>query len=469
MKRPLKIALVGAEGYQTQPPERIDCFSWENLPRSLNLRDYDRVILNVLSHAAAAKVDWQFFETALNVRVTSELLQSEGSIIVIGDPRFSIPVPTKDKLGKSRTERPFLFWSGVTFDWDDQPGDTVIISEKDEHRQFQEYLKNLRRWDYSLRSCKLDRGAFEHVQDVRTLEGAGLAFVLQEQTVCCNRYQHALAFIINFAIQRPADRYESRPHTLFAFGPIVFIPRADLDEDQTIVTVLRDLCGVESASPEPAWVSGMIAPGQGPIDKEIGEITSRMESLRQDLARAHGKRDEVRIPLRLLYERGAALEKAVREVMRSLGADVEDPTEAGKEDGWVTVQASGKTYHGALEVKSTRNDQFGEDGIRQLLDWVNRGVHLRQKRYKGIFVGNSAVEKHVNQRPWPFSDNWKKSAEVGQLAALRSSDLLLLYCLAASRKLNRDEFWDQLFNTNGVFDMRPYQDALIPKDKGSET
>lgn len=469
MTRHPKIALIGAQGYQREAPERIDCFPWQSLPKGLNLRDYDTVILNLVPLAVRPEVNWPLFETLLNPRVTRELLHSQGRIIVIGDPRFSIPVPMNDSLGKSSGERPFLFWSGATFDWDGQPGDTVDISGDYEHRQFQEYLKNLKRWGYSLKRCKLDQAAFQDLLGDPAFERRGLNFVLQQHTLCWNRYRHALAFAINFALQRPARRYESEPETLFAFGPTVFLPKTDLDEDQTIVTVLRDLCGVESASAEPAWVTAIAAPGQKVVDAKIQELISKRESLEEELERARKECEEARMPLKLLYERGVALEKAVREVMRYLGPDVEDPKEPGREDGWVAVQVSGKTYEGVLEVKSTRNDQFGEEGIRQLLDWVNRGVQLRQKRYKGIFVGNSAVEKPVTERPWPFSDNWRKSAEVGQLVALQSSDLFLIYFLAAKGKLNRDEFWSQLFNTDGVFDMGRYREALIPKDKARGT
>jgi hypothetical protein len=125
------------------------------------------------------------------------------------------------------------------------------------------------------------------------------------------------------------------------------------------------------------------------------------ESLIESHGKAQAEREKTRECLKLLYERGDQLEVVVRDILRGLGAHVEDPENPGKEDGWVTVQVSGQILEGVIEVKSTKNPQFGEDGIRQLLDWVDRGIQLRQKKYKGLFFGNSSVDKVINER-YPF-------------------------------------------------------------------
>src|SRR3989442_5477928 len=88
MERPHKIALIGAQGYERRAPQRIDCFQWDRLKADLNFRDYDTVILNLLS--VNERSGWDVFCTAFDFHVVNELLQSNGQIIFLGDPRFSV-------------------------------------------------------------------------------------------------------------------------------------------------------------------------------------------------------------------------------------------------------------------------------------------------------------------------------------------------------------------------------------------
>jgi hypothetical protein len=63
-----------------------------------------------------------------------------------------------------------------------------------------------------------------------------------------------------------------------------------------------------------------------------------------------------------------------------------------KEDGWIKVLAGDETFEGVLEIRGVRGQHFGLRGLRQLSDWIERGISLHKKTYFGIFVGNSAIE-----------------------------------------------------------------------------
>ena len=124
---------------------------------------------------------------------------------------------------------------------------------------------------------------------------------------------------------------------------------------------------------------------------------------------------------------------------------------------------AGKTYEGVLKIKSTKSDQFSEDGRRQVLDWIERGRTIRSKNYKGIFIGNSAVTeplKSLGDRPLAFSNSWKKAAELSQMCAIKSEELFLIYVLHKQGKVNLDDFWTKLFATDGIFDI----ELLCPKE-----
>ena len=263
------------------------------------------------------------------------------------------------------------------------------------------------------------------------------------------------------------EGYDST-QVLKTYGPIIFLPEVSLTHDETLQRVLTDICGIETDLPEPEWISKLKTPGQKMIDEKIRSIETQIESAVEDLAKANDQKAECRKCLKLLYEREFALEPAVRDILRGLGAHVEDPADKNKEDGWIVVKVGDRTYEGVLEIKSTRRDTFGEDGRKQLLDWIDRGRTLRSKNYKGLFIGNSSVDKPLGERAWAFPDNWMKSAELSQICAFKTEDLYVFHLLNARSQLSLDDFWKEVFETNGVLDMKKYWDALNPKEKSSE-
>jgi len=459
-----KIALIGAKGYSQQSTElQVSCFAWDELKKVVNLRDYDTVIINLLSTKGQRPIDWDKFADVLDISEMQDILRNGGAFIVLGDPRFEIEL--KNDSSEKVTDD-FLFWTGIKFAWDGLPGDTIESKGGYEYRRYEEYLKHLKHWEYSLARCEMDE---EKLFNLEYLKKEHIAPKLHRNSICRNRYGGALVFSLNIILEKTHNyrRYASDTETHLAFGPLIFLPEISLTEDETLVIILRDLCGVESSLPEPDWLESFNAPGQKVIDDKIRLLETEIDSLIENYQIAQSEREKARECLKLLYERGDQLEIVVRNILRGLGAHVEDPENPGKEDGWITVQVSGETLEGVLEVKSTRNPQFGEDGIRQLLDWVNRGVQLRQKKYKGLFWGNSSVDKVLNERPWPFSDNWTKSAELHELAAMTTSELYVIHLLNASGKLNVEEFWQSLFSCKGVFDMTSYLTMLAPKKTDS--
>jgi hypothetical protein len=48
---------------------------------------------------------------------------------------------------------------------------------------------------------------------------------------------------------------------------------------------------------------------------------------------------------------------------------------------------------------------------------------------------------------------------------IRSEDLHVLYLLDRTGRLDRSEFWRDLFSTKGPFDMRPYREKLTDEEK----
>jgi hypothetical protein len=390
-----------------------------------------------------------------------DVLVNGGEIIVVGDPRFDVPVGTPQEKGEPSPTHPFLGWTGIEFQWDSDPGDTINFKDDYQHSQYEEYIKNFRRWDYCLHGFRQDREKLKERFNLEYLRKKNISMSVTIDPFCYNRYKKSLAFILHYHVVREARDSEE---TLQTYGPMIFLPEVSLSDDETIQLVLRDICGIQMSLPEPDWLEGFLAPGQTAIDEEIRKVEAELQTNIERLRATQNKREECRKCLKLLYEREQALEPVVRDILRGLGAHVEDPTEKNKEDGWIVVKVGETTFEGVLEVKSTRSDTFGEDGRKQLLDWIDRGRTLRQKNYKGIFFGNSAVDKPIKERPWAFSDSWTKAAVLSMICAMKTEDLYLVHLLNARGTINIDEFWKKLFGTNGIFEMKKYWELLAPKE-----
>jgi len=444
-----KLLIVGCASYDRHKEGiRIDCIPWEKLSALQNVSDHDLLLINLLGlkeKEARDRVDWARFQALFDFVATSDVLTHDGEVIVLGDPRFSIPHLKED--GK---QRPFLYWTGIKFIWEDQPGDTFHY-EPCGIEDFSEYRRHFRHWSYSLKRAEPDEAELAKKWNVDILRKQGITPEVKLDVVCSNRYKKPLIFR---TLHRFVDNYDRE--RVSNYGPILFLPDCGLDEDEIMQLVLRDFCDAATEIPEPKWVASFPAPGSKSIDERISQIDAIIAEQMASREKANQDRIKARTCLKLLYEREFGLEPVVREVLRQLGAKLEDPVEKNKEDGWITVKIGDVVYEGVIEIKSTKSDQFGEDGRKQLLDWIDPGRTIRQKNYKGIFVGNSAVTKELKNRPDAFSDSWKKASALSQICALKSEDLYVVHILNSQKKVNLDEFWVNLFSTNGIFDVKPF-------------
>ncbi len=466
-ERTTKIALIGATGYGYSTSEaRVDCFPWDRLRKIANLADYDVVILDLLSLQEPKDLDVLVLRKMLDFRTAQQVLsKEEGFICVLGDPRFTIE--WESELAKH--EEPFLSWTGVEFLWDDRPGTTVERGFEAQHGVLKRFADKFVRWDYSLVECRLYLEEYAKVWDLEAMQRQDQQPKVAVKKICWNRYGNDLVFSVRHAVERFSDgvaarRLGSRVTEVLS-GPILFLPRSALSEEDALELVLRDLCEVDVSAPAPEWVSEFVAPRQERVDREIELTRVRIEELIEEHDRKVQERYEVREPLKLLYETGAALEEVVRAVLVALGAEVSPGEDRTKEDGWVTAQVGDETFEGVLEVKGVKGSHFDLEGVRQLTDWIDRGITLRKKTYTGIFVGNSSREDPPQRRVWPFHKNWVEYAEMRGYVAIRSEDLYVLYLLDQTGRLDRGAFWHGLFSTKGPFDMRPYWEDLSEEEK----
>jgi hypothetical protein len=448
MSGKLKIAVIGSRPFIASSPERrLDWFKWDQLSKLKNIHDYDAVVLVFPTLGDLASVEE--LERIFDPKAAQELLDSGTSVIFLGDPRRNI----------GSWAAPLLGWTGLVFTWDDRPGDTIIANDDRQYQHALPYLEALDRWSYSLAECVPDPAYWGEFHDLERLTEGEASFSADVTRYAWNRYGNALAFSVSLLVKIPSPNQYGKREEIRLDGDFVFLPTTSRSTEEDLLVLLRDFLGAEVAIPEPQWVNAMVAPGQEQLDQEMDRIAIEIERHEQLLGEKACERDQVRAPLKLLYERGEALESAVRDVLARLGARVETPEHPGKEDGWISVGLGSETLEGVLEVKGTRNDQFDEGGLRQLSEWIYRGAQEREKAYKGIFIGNSATEKPLGERPNPFSSNWRRTAILQNLAAITTEDLYAVYAANQAGLIDRESFWRQLFEASGPIDVSALVDA----------
>jgi len=64
----------------------------------------------------------------------------------------------------------------------------------------------------------------------------------------------------------------------------------------------------------------------------------------------------------------------------------------------------------------------------------------------------------------PGGENLAKSAELSEICALKSEELYRIYLINSQNKINLNLFWEELFNTNGIFNMKSFLNKIGYKE-----
>lgn len=456
MDEQTRVLILGTDAYRVQRKELLVVSKrWDEVDRSVNIRDHDVLVVNLLSVDDPRAVDWCEVSQQLNRQEVIGLLMSGGGVIVLGDPRFFWQ---SGESGSQQIDAPggrvdFLDWSGIVFDWDGASGTSggPTVSLDNVPAPFRTYLQSIGRWEYSLRKATTAIPTASIDEDLRAS--------VNVRPYWQNRYDQSIVFSCTIEFSGSGYRTER-------YGPIIFLPRAGVTEAETIDAALS-LAQVELETPEPEWLTDVRAPGQRAIDERLKGVQTRLREVWEEWQQTGAERDERRRLLGLLYEKELALEPLIRDALGELGAEVMDPSEDDREDGWIRVRLGDDVLEGVLEVKSTRSETFDEQGLRQLEEWKLNGEQ-QGKDYKGIFVGSRDIGRPVHsRRDDPFSSGWKRSATKRDNVGVLTEALYAALALHAESKLDVEAFWRGLFEAKGPLDPRPLLEqfaAEFPED-----
>ncbi len=455
-----KVAVIGIDGFTSSDGDhRVVCVPWSRLSKIGNLSDFDDVVVNLTSLRTAPKIDWTAFSTVFNLNTMAEILGHEGRMIFVGDPRTELPQREPSGRASASYSETVLSWTRLGLQWDDREGDSIQLNMEmyEDREAFGRYLTHFKRYKYSLGNLNPDRDAIAEAFRVAPVlnQSRNHRLGIGINGFGSNRFSNEIAGKVTISVDENTGYRtpigDFKYNTVWSCGPLVFLPEIDLPEGEAFRILLEDACGVKLSADEPSWATTLIAPGQAVVDDELRTIEAEIKEAWDRLELTREERNRVRRPLQLLFGQQTQLEEVVREAFSLLGAEVETPEEANKEDGWITVQVGDQVFQFVLEVKSTVKEAFDEYGLRQLAEWESRGIHLRETKYKPVFVGNASAQLPLDERGNPFGHNFARKAALQGVVALRSEDLYNALVAKAEGVFDQDGFWRDLFQTAGVF------------------
>ena len=449
---PRRIAVLGAAGFDvTAAGTIVRCFPWTYHGTASEVADFDVAIVNL----AGAEVRESFpggpaLPTDIDGAIVSALLTAArrlidagGEVVVVGRPDTYYWGAGGPGHGPGWTVQ--VEWTGLRLNWDEHTGDRIERTE--DETPFAPYLARVKRYEYSLTGAigaELYRPTGHPMDPWGGLPRAVARMEVVTQQLLWTRHRGLVASV--HSVWSPLEGPGRQP------ARVVLLPPLTEGGDESVTVILRDVYGVPVASPDAPWLTTIAAPGEQAVQAQIEAVNDQIAALEDTLRQLEVERATLRRALRLLSQGGPELEVEVRDAFRRLGADVEDPTEPNKEDGWIVVRLPGVTLHGVLEIKSTQKTAFDEGGLRQLQEWKARGTGKRGVAYKGLFIGNSAYGLAPDARPDPFGTNFRRTAASNDLVALTTTVLLAELTQVVDQGTAADNFWRKLFATRGVYE-----------------
>lgn len=458
----VRIALIGLSGYSYKGDEtELVSYSWNKLAAIKNIANFDELIVHLPSLREVTKLTRESFERVFNLSNLVDILRGDGRFIIIGDPRTKVVASDpnnkntrlRSKLDALTSE--FLHWTLLGAEWDDRLCSAKEIGYADyrDRNAFGRYVSSVAECSYSLIRFNPDMEtiseAFELSRIRESKPNAGIS--VQPNNFSLSRYGTMIAGEVEFSLVTVDRRYTMpREEEVLKFGSIVFLPESTIGHDEAIRILLEDAYDIHLETQPPEWVRELVAPKQQKLDDQIATIKVEAEALHRRWQVLQEQRQATRQVLRLLYGEHRDLEVAVRDALRKFGADVEDPPEPNKRDGWITVTIDGVEHHAVLEVKSRRKGEFDESGLRQLDQWQSDGISEKNIVAKRVFIGNASPLVLPEDREWPFGANFNKQAKLRSAVAIRSQDLYILYECLQNDSLDLASFWRNLFSKEGA-------------------
>lgn len=453
-----RVLVLGSTAHSRQ----ITAYTWDKLPSSLNVANYDVIILNLVPFAEGQHDEGIDLETLPSQESFWHLLLSEDAeIIMIGSPEVGIPsiltpprgVPPATPSPRSssatpaadepmrrvpgyrppvqppasspppRLSRNVMWWFPLTLNFASVSGERIGTIDP----SFQYYFQYVKSWSFYVVG-----GIVFKQKGVEDLEP-------KIQPIAQTRFGAPIAFELSLFNEKSKEVLP---------GKVIWLPATtDLPSTDAVNLILRERYGIGTEQTAPIWTQVYELPREQPIKEEVHRLEAETQRLKDMLQGAQQQLQQEGRFRKLLYETGEdVLEPVVREALRELEAIVVEPQKRGREDGRLT-DPSGR--QGMLEIKGVKG-QAKLDHVRQLRQWVEDAECEEVWEGKGILIANVFIESPPQQRRVSFSENSVPLAKRANLCLITTTQLFRALVDHQRGELDVMAFWDTIFNTSGV-------------------
>ena len=433
-----KILILGAAGF----PVGVQAYAWDRLPPELNVADFDVVILNLaVFESDAALRDGINPERLPERDGFTKLIFSNSEVIAIGalDTQLGGDRETVILGGVPALSKTYADW------W--LPIGLEVIREKGGvracHYDWREYHDELVK-TFSRYYDHPPTGPVTRHADLRAVHPEASGLVVESEVLSTTRFDKAVGLRLRFVAYDEGGRYE--PTALKASGDVFLLPTpTECAPEEAIDAILATRFGVAAESREPDWIGNFLLPAeQGPRERSARELEVAREAFERHQA-AEAELAEERRFRKLLYETGEdVLEPVVRDALRVLGAEVEDPKVKGREDGRLTYTGDKR---GMLEIKGRKSVLKLAD-VRELDQWVRDA--LIEWESKGLLIACLRNEESPEARTGLFPDNAAKFAARAGICLMTTTQLYEALRRDQLGELDRDAFFATIFETDGA-------------------
>ncbi|MTJ15282.1 hypothetical protein FJR11_22500 [Anabaena sp. UHCC 0187] len=423
-----KILILGS----TQHSRLVTAYNWHELPDTLNIADYDILILNVIPLMDKAYLETINLDFLPSSKQFGNLLfGSKSEIIIIG-------LSGKNIKGVNLINS----WIPIIHTLNNEISETVEVV----NQVFTYYFEKIDKSFYNLNKIRmLDDNHLEYYFSLINININAKNFNsmrIHKFSIAETKYKKPIGYEINIRVTHEGKTITS--------GNIIYLPpTTKISNYDAINLILTNRYNLQLEQISPPWLENYKLPNQIFIEDKISNYISDIQYLESQLTMEQEKLKVEKRYHKLLYEQGVdGLEPIVREVLRELGAIVDDPIpRENKEDG---LLKDPQNREAILEIKG-RTKSLALADVRQLDQWVRDSLFSdNPKERKGIIIANMYCNVPLEQREKPFPDNCIKMAKDYKYCLLTTRQLHHAIFLKQQNQFKETEFWDTVFNTDGV-------------------
>jgi len=396
-----------------------------------NLSDYDATIIDVasLSHALAKGRQLSQKPEAPNSKQVTQLLQASGLLIVIIPPKTVM----KPKGG---------FWTDPYW-WSPIPLENVLEEGTSrffrDHRFRRYFERGVETWRSRPRLKKSGQSY---------KNGSSVKFGLD--AVVASRSDIPVAGLAYWELWQDAPlAFLSGPHHEGTSGPVFIVPEPDrINSSEAIKILLQDVLAISVETPRPTWIRDFPVPGTEAVEAHLLSLVDEAKKLETEIGQSQMQLSSLQGYSKLLYADGEELERASREALIRLGAEVNSPITPGYEDLSFEFKALGRKA--VMEIKG-RQGPLKKDDIRQAEEWVSRWFETKGETIKGILFGNPYRTLHPRERPDPWTKEIVEFARAKRLALITTTQLYDGLVRVERKELSSNAIFEALLDCDGPF------------------